>query len=417
MAACIVGPLTASAAAGTLYVDKDSVGGPCSDARASYQVSVTRPLCTIGRSIVLAPGGTQIFVRRGAYPQLKVSYRSQTVMNSIKAYPNEKPSVAGIAIDHSARWHIEGFRTTDISTVSTSSYIELVKNEMTPNGLNVGSDRVVGGDHLLIDSNYIHDLTIKFDPTYVGTRCNTWSSNAGVYPWCGYGLRLNRITNSTISRNHISNVPADGIQMAGARNVVIDGNEIDHVSPFVDPYEHSDGTQVIGANDSITIRRNFYHQVRALIIQDATSGWFAGQPTNVTIENNVLGDMHDFAMTLLNINGLAVTNNTAWTQEVRLNGVIGNASLRNNIFQELQNTTGQAPAYEDYNLVVNGYRNGAHDLATAPTFVNAAAVDYHLAQGSAGIDAGTAIGAPLTDKDGHARVGAPDMGAYEYVPR
>jgi hypothetical protein len=43
------------------------------------------------------------------------------------------------------------------------------------------------------------------------------------------------------------------------------------------------------------------------------------------------------------------------------------------------------------------------NLAVAPTFVNAAAGDYHLAPGSAGIDAGTSAGAATDDIDGDVR--------------
>jgi hypothetical protein len=43
------------------------------------------------------------------------------------------------------------------------------------------------------------------------------------------------------------------------------------------------------------------------------------------------------------------------------------------------------------------------NISVAPTFVDAAAGNYHLAPGSAGIDAGTASGAPATDIDGDVR--------------
>ena len=59
-------------------------------------------------------------------------------------------------------------------------------------------------------------------------------------------------------------------------------------------------------------------------------------------------------------------------------------------------------------------------ISAAPKFVNYIATgggDYHLAAGSAAIDAATSSGAPKTDLDGHARAqGAGyDIGAYEYA--
>jgi hypothetical protein len=63
------------------------------------------------------------------------------------------------------------------------------------------------------------------------------------------------------------------------------------------------------------------------------------------------------------------------------------------------------------------------NISAAPAFVDAAHGDYHLASGSAGIDAGTPSGAPPTDIDGDARpqdgdgdgIAAVDIG-YDEVP-
>lgn len=59
----------------------------------------------------------------------------------------------------------------------------------------------------------------------------------------------------------------------------------------------------------------------------------------------------------------------------------------------------------------------ASSLSVDPSFVSAAAGDYHLAAGSPAIDAGSPLYAASTDYDGHARpAGAgPDLGAFEGV--
>jgi len=54
--------------------------------------------------------------------------------------------------------------------------------------------------------------------------------------------------------------------------------------------------------------------------------------------------------------------------------------------------------------------------ATDPKFVGGVPGDYHLEAGSPCIDKGTSAGAPSEDLEGKARVGAPDIGCYEWVP-
>jgi hypothetical protein len=60
-------------------------------------------------------------------------------------------------------------------------------------------------------------------------------------------------------------------------------------------------------------------------------------------------------------------------------------------------------AFEDYNLIVSGYRSRAHDLVEPPQFVDPATLDFHLATGSPGIDGALADAAPSADIDGRGR--------------
>jgi pectin methylesterase-like acyl-CoA thioesterase len=59
---------------------------------------------------------------------------------------------------------------------------------------------------------------------------------------------------------------------------------------------------------------------------------------------------------------------------------------------------------------------GTGNIAQNPSFVNAAAGDYHLNSGSPCIDAGAPSGAPPIDLDDLPRDAQPDMGAYERAP-
>ncbi len=58
--------------------------------------------------------------------------------------------------------------------------------------------------------------------------------------------------------------------------------------------------------------------------------------------------------------------------------------------------------------------HASNRAAAAADFANSAARDYHLAAGSALIDAGTAIASVTTDRDGSTRGSAIDVGAYEF---
>ena len=61
-----------------------------------------------------------------------------------------------------------------------------------------------------------------------------------------------------------------------------------------------------------------------------------------------------------------------------------------------------------------GFAGANGNISADPQFVDAAGGDYHLAASSPAIDAGTSASAPAFDLDGGARIGLPDIGAYEF---
>ena len=80
--------------------------------------------------------------------------------------------------------------------------------------------------------------------------------------------------------------------------------------------------------------------------------------------------------------------------------------------------------YSDGNMVVNSssntlgrlyedsdYHDEGFNLTSDPLIGD----DFHLLSGSPAINSANATYAPATDKDGNARVGTPDRGAYEYL--
>ena len=156
-----------------------------------------------------------------------------------------------------------------------------------------------------------------------------------------------------------------------------------------------------------------------------------GQPQygNVTIENNLFGHTVDggaggnwhwygLAWWLTTLDGARVVNNTfensvnmdrstRGTGGVWANNIGGGwdcvpgVTYAGNVGGVQRPGQGRQPSSSTYNQ-------------TAPMgWVDPPAFDFHLTASSPAIDAGTALYAPATDRDGRARTGAPDAGAYE----
>jgi hypothetical protein len=79
--------------------------------------------------------------------------------------------------------------------------------------------------------------------------------------------------------------------------------------------------------------------------------------------------------------------------------------------------------YADYDVLFSNtlpmsgtMGGGAHNIVGDPKFTAPANDDYHLASGSAAINQGVFVGVSF-DLDGRPRIGAPDIGAYEFAQR
>ncbi len=225
-------------------------------------------------------------------------------------------------------------------------------------------------------------------------------------------------------------------------------------------YNTSDGLDLLYARipgSSIEIRRtiargNAGNQIKTAgptLIENSlvvgNCGFFTGQPFTFNVDNcRAAGNT--LSLDLRPANRVSVTNSTLSGEGDCLvlaacdGTCTGSESvrLRNNIFygqtdflQPFERTClvyqetfpqGDAVFDVDYSVITNVKDNpcpGPHAICgVAPRLVDTGAdtFDGHLLPGSPAIDAGTALGAPATDLEGHPRPGGAgyDIGAYEF---
>ena len=423
-----------------LYVDRSSLGGACSDRRPAAEVGVAAPWCSLERAAAAAPPGTIVHVRAGVYPQLRLNGARRPDYVTLRAMPGEQVTVDGFDIDDSSHWRFEGFRITDLTHMEPNEgplepgtvldHIQFVGNELTGFGQVVAS-----GQDLLFEDNYVHDVEMTLVPNGEGNCHRDPRGSSGRAPRCGHGFRIGDASRVVMRGNRLIRIPADGIQLNGVHDSVFERNSFEEITPFIDPHEHNDGIQLVGDNDRNVIRANVFVQGanHGIIAQPLASGAHPGAPDDLLIENNLF--VGRFGMNVYNASGVRVINNTAWNTSISLRlaqipgpGTMTGAVVKNNVLQQFEAPAGML-AEEDHNLIAVGDRRGPHDISTPPSFVDAAARDYRLRAGSAGIDAGTSHGTPTSDHHGTSRFDDPakantggggarfyDLGAFEYQP-
>ncbi|HYG86298.1 MAG TPA: carbohydrate-binding domain-containing protein, partial [Azospirillum sp.] len=163
--------------------------------------------------------------------------------------------------------------------------------------------------------------------------------------------------------------------------------------------------------------------------------------TSGEVQNNVIGNVvGDGITTWHDATNVKILNNTVF--EARGSGIlVGSGDHYNtngpNDYTQVSNniiydnakgiqehgTIGSHNTYTNNLVYANGsnwsLKNSSHSgtVSADPKFVKYVATgggDYHLTSGSPAINAGTSSGAPSTDMTGANRVGAVDIGAYEY---
>jgi hypothetical protein len=394
----VAAALVAAAATWGITRGEDTVlavapGHGCDDARPAADVDTDHPWCTLARAVRAAPAGATVEVHGGDYDTLRLADVRRPGPVTLSGDEDDRPVLAGLQLRAVTDLRLEGFRIAGPSRIDSSTRISITGNDVNPDGF------VLGGNHdLRFEDNDVHDLQIQRPaPDETGPRCHSHGPTAGVAPRCGHGLRINYGDGYVIRGNRFRTIPADGIQLLGAADVLIEDNRFDAIAPTIDPEEHSDGIQFLGGTRSVAIRRNVFTRARGIIaIPDDVRS--LGTTTGLVIEHNVFAGPGHFAVKLYDTTGLRLIGNTAWgtsggiqlyehpAEPYRMTGVV----MVNNLVDHLDAEPSMF-AERHHNLIADGARSGDEEIGGTPVFGDG----YALAPGSPGAGAGTPDGTDL----------------------
>jgi hypothetical protein len=388
-----------AAASRTYFVNPGARGGGCSDARSAAKASHRRtPWCSIRRAVSATPSGATVQVR-GTHPELELD-RAPRRGAAITFRATQGAQIEGLSIKAASGLRFKGFRISGPVRLEDAQRIALVENDL--DGQPVWLDDTTG---VRVERNHIHDIPPGADAKI--------------------GIRLMGDRRTVIRGNRIENLVEDPIQVTGAVDVVITNNRIRNAHPA--DGEHTDAIQVLGV-ERLTIRGNVIRDVEhGLMFTDA-------QPSDVSIVNNVFAAVSGTALKADGTHGmpqLRLVNNTfdGHGLGVLLRTRHPDGVVANNIF-------GLVDGLEDQPIATNnliqrprrGVAYGDRAIRRAPRFTDDRSLT--LAPGSPGVDAGSSVYAPRTDRVGRARADDPkapnvgngriryvDVGAHERSAR
>ena len=369
-----------------VYVDRNSLGGRCSDAHTVAQAKdSSSPWCSLARAVSAAPAGSVASVRKAAFPPVSVSGgQARDGFLTVRPSGSDVVALAGLSIAGAEYVRFSGLRITGAVDIDDESHhVELIDNRIAPR-TTVHGVTLHGGTHdVLVEDNH---LTV---PEGSGVHLSATASGP-------------EISDVTIRGNHFDGIGIVGVQARRFVDVLVEGNEFEGVRSW-DGVVHPDVIRTYLGGRGLVIRANNIHD-------NAAQGIFVkdGAVDGVVIENNLVARTTGGfkALNLYDIDGLRIVNNT-FTGSAVFQGTARSVVLKNNIFGSLSNLGQLDLDYEDHNYIGAGSfpATGSHDLSTGLRYTT----NLCLAEGSAGIDAGTSIVAPTRDRIGNRRVDDPDV--------
>jgi hypothetical protein len=362
-----------------------------------------------------------------------VEFHSGAIPCPRDAYPFGSWAVRGIFAADSSSVHlthlnIHGLASTGIQAGRLADWtVEDVR--IAGNGW-VGWDGDIDGNDSDSGAMVFRRLTVEWNgcgETYPGGEpIGCWAQSAGGY---GDGLGTGATGGDWVFEDSaFLHNTSDGLDLLYARSG----------STITIRRTHAEG------NAGNQIKTNGPAQIENSLVV-GNCGYFAGKIFTYDVDDcRALGNT--LSITLRTGDRVTLTNDTVSGEGdcLVLAGCDGNCDgseslqMRNNLFightdflQPFESTClmyeetfpqGDAVFDADYSLI-DGVKDdacpGMHALCgVAPGVVNASlgSFDGHLRADSPAIDAGTVLGAPSDDLEGHLRDGKPDIGAYEYSP-
>lgn len=387
------------------WVDRASLGGSCDDDRSpATATSPKRPWCSLERALAAAPSGGLVRVRAGEYPPLDVvGDAARTDYVTIEGSGAGTIAIAGLRTRRAAFVRLRDVRITGPVLVGHGSHhVAIIGNRLAPYGVTLQD----GTSDLRVQGNHI-----------------TAPRGSGVH--FSSGRDEAPISNVVIRGNHFDDIGVAAINARNFRNVKITDNEFEAVHSH-DGVVHPDVIRTYHGGRGLVVRRNFLHDNEAIafFIKD-------GKVEDVVLENNLIVRTRGFyAFQVYDVERLEVVNNTIVDNAhgAVFKGAATHVVMQNNILDSLNSQGSVRFDYEDHNLIAGGNLpgGGRRDISAGVRFVDRANLDYRLAPGSAGIDAGDSAGAPPLDRHGEQRVDDPrvpnrgvgddryvDLGAHE----
>ena len=398
-----------SAYGATYYVDNS--GSPACD--DSYAGKEAQPWCTVSTSINKLSAGDILYIKNGTYEgRFTITSLTGTSVSpiTIRAYPGHTPVLAGVAYTGGRTKFVDcNYLTIDgltFTLMQQALFLDGGTNITVKNNTmhNIGNqafsahrgDSAAGASFITVDNNKIYDAGM-------GTE-----NGEGMYIGTGSGGPVDDTNHITITNNTIYNTKDEGIELKpGTHDCLVENNILYNTGNYsaIEVDEEINGVQSYGANPNHIIRNNIIHDLTDLAPY-AEAGIRAG--TGVTVYNNILYNISASRSGILVDTAVGLGN---YTRRIYHNTIdMGSTSAvtyRGTSTYDVKNNIGPPTTY-------NITSNNAY-------YVDHAARNYHLAVGTAPVDAGTTAGNILTyaptDKSGIARPygTAPDIGAYEYV--